>query len=285
MKKSAYTKKDTSKHTDPTRSLPIFEQTTNQQFLIATAVYIHDKQNNKVLLMHQTKPNRVTGDRLVGVGGKLIQEDSDGTRAERISTKETVLNMISGNFKNENPEEGACRELQEETGIIVKPQDLEFIGMSHVKLNNGEAWNIAHYKAENFEGELTSSNEGLLEWFDDQNIRNLNMFPSDKIILQYGLNESKDSKLFVEAIYGGEEECLRYEIRNGNTFICVLIPDLTNTDSYIGKEITVNIDNLEPTFKPVQDQLSASTLSCLPGVETKVVDFGLPSRDPLLLER
>ncbi|BBH20094.1 7,8-dihydro-8-oxoguanine triphosphatase [Paenibacillus baekrokdamisoli] len=79
----------------------------------------------------------------------------------------------------ESMAEGAMRELWEETGLIVKPEDLVFKGIDeYVVPKTNYRYMVFNYLAQKFEGELLSNPpEGELLWVDINEALELPMQP------------------------------------------------------------------------------------------------------------
>ena len=124
---------------------------------LATMCYI--KKDNKTLMLHRVKKeNDVHEGKWVGLGGKIEQ--------------------------GETPEECIIREVKEESGLVIHNPILKgFITFPGFK--NDEDWYTFVYTAEEFEGELIDSNEGVLKWVEDSEILSLNMWEGDKVFLEW----------------------------------------------------------------------------------------------------
>jgi len=88
-------------------------------------------------------------------------------------------NAVGGKLEeNETPEQCAIREAREETGLYVI--DLSLYGM--LKFHNGpkEEWLVYVFTTEHFSGEIRESEEGILKWFDVNEIPYEEMWKDDK---------------------------------------------------------------------------------------------------------
>jgi 8-oxo-dGTP diphosphatase len=123
---------------------------------LATLCYV--KQNGKTLMLHRVKKaNDVHVGKWNGLGGKLEA--------------------------GESPEQCVIREVHEEAGLeIVRPR---YHGLLIFADFAGDDWFVWVFSANEFSGELIESNEGHLEWIPDEEVRALNLWPSDQIFLPW----------------------------------------------------------------------------------------------------
>jgi 8-oxo-dGTP diphosphatase len=125
---------------------------------LATLCYV--RQGGKTLMIHRVKKaNDMHLGKWNGLGGKLNP--------------------------GETPEECALREIYEESGLkAYKPQFkglLTFPAFAHE-----EDWYAFVFVVEAFEGEpLASSAEGVLQWVDDAELLDLNLWEGDRIFLPW----------------------------------------------------------------------------------------------------
>jgi 8-oxo-dGTP diphosphatase len=88
---------------------------------------------------------------------------------------------IGGHFEvNESPEECLLREAKEETGLTLTSYRLRGI-VTFITDGLDEAEYMHLYTADGYEGELTSCDEGTLEWVPKSEIVNLNLWEGDLI--------------------------------------------------------------------------------------------------------
>lgn len=152
---------------------------------LTTLCYI--EKDDSYLMMHRiSKKNDVNKDKWIGVGGHFQTDES--------------------------PEECLLREVKEETGLTLT--DYHFRGIVTFICDKAEEAEYMHlFTADGFEGELTSCEEGTLEWIPKSDIYQLNLWEGD-IIFHRLLDE--DAPFFslklvykgdtlVEAILNGEE--------------------------------------------------------------------------------
>jgi 8-oxo-dGTP diphosphatase len=94
-------------------------------------------------------------------------------------------NGLGGKFNSgETPEECVIREVNEESGLVIKNPHLRGI-MTFPKFSSGEDWYVFIFTAGEFSGHLSDSSEGQLEWIDDSRLLSLDLWEGDKIFLQW----------------------------------------------------------------------------------------------------
>ena len=77
--------------------------------------------------------------------------------------------------------DAVIREMKEETGLLVK--HLQLCGIKQFPINGGR-YLVFFFKTEDFEGELTSSEEGPVEWVCRKNLPELNVVSDFMQMLQ-----------------------------------------------------------------------------------------------------
>jgi 8-oxo-dGTP diphosphatase len=94
-------------------------------------------------------------------------------------------NGLGGKFEQgESPEECALRELKEESGLIAKRLVLK--GHITFPLFDGiDDWYVFVFTIPEFEGELSSSDEGELEWIPNKELKKLNLWEGDKYFIDW----------------------------------------------------------------------------------------------------
>ncbi|NRH21112.1 8-oxo-dGTP diphosphatase [Candidatus Gracilibacteria bacterium] len=124
---------------------------------LATLCYL--KKDGKTLMLHRVK------------------KEND--------THEGKWNGVGGKFEaGETPEECAIREIGEETGLVARDPILKGI-LTFPNFAKGEDWYVYVYEVYDFSGELIDSDEGNLEWIDDDQILSLNLWDGDKHFMQW----------------------------------------------------------------------------------------------------
>jgi 8-oxo-dGTP diphosphatase len=124
---------------------------------IATLCYL--RRDGQTLMVHRVKKaNDIHQGKWNGLGGKLDP--------------------------GETPEECAIREIFEESGLKVRnPQLKGFLTFPHFA--NDEDWYAFVFVAEDFEGELIDSPEGVLRWIDNAELLELNLWDGDRVFLPW----------------------------------------------------------------------------------------------------
>lgn len=124
---------------------------------LATLCYV--KKDGKTLMIHRVKKENDTHEgKWNGVGWKFEE--------------------------GETPEECAIRETEEETGLKAENPVLKWI-LTFPDFAKWEDWYVFVYEIYDFSGELIESNEGNLEWVDDDKILSLNLWEGDKHFMQW----------------------------------------------------------------------------------------------------
>lgn len=99
-------------------------------------------------------------------------------------------NGLGGKIQDgETPEECAIREIKEESGLTVKNPSLRGI-LTFPEFKDNECWYVYVFIVTEFYGDLIESNEGNLEWIDDDKLPDLNLWEGDKFFLKW-LEEGK----------------------------------------------------------------------------------------------
>ncbi|WP_066497291.1 NUDIX hydrolase [Abyssisolibacter fermentans] len=124
---------------------------------LGTLCYIEN--NNKTLMLHRIKKqNDIHEGNWIGLGGKIEN--------------------------GESPEECVIREINEESGLILKEPKLRGI-LTFPSFANDDDWYVYLYTATEFEGELRDSDEGVLKWIDNDKLLDLPMSQGDKLFLKW----------------------------------------------------------------------------------------------------
>ncbi len=109
-------------------------------------------------------------------------------------------NGLGGKLKaGEMPEEGARREILEESGLSV--DSLQLKGILTFPLFDGkEDWYVFVFLGFGAQGELLESDEGSLSWIEDEQLLSLELWPGDRVFLPW-LDEARffSGKLIYES--------------------------------------------------------------------------------------
>lgn len=136
---------------------------------LGTLCYV--KWNGKTLMLHRIKKeNDMHKGKWNGLGGKLEP--------------------------GETPEECVIREIREESGLTVQNPILKGI-LTFPQFDGVDDWMAFVFVAREFTGTLIDSPEGKLEWIEDREIPNLNLWEGDRIFLTWLDGDSFFSGKFV----------------------------------------------------------------------------------------
>ncbi len=125
--------------------------------ILATLCYV--KHNDKTLMVHRNKkPNDIHEGKWNGLGGKFEA--------------------------GETPEMCVIREVEEESGLVI--QNPRMHGLLTFTNFKGNDWYVFVFTANQFSREImASSPEGQLEWIEDDQLLNLNLWESDHIFFPW----------------------------------------------------------------------------------------------------
>ena len=133
-----------------------------EMMILATLCYV--KHNGKTLMVHRNKKlNDIHEGKWNGLGGKFEA--------------------------GETPEMCVIREVEEESGLVI--QNPRMHGLLTFTNFKGNDWYVFVFTSDQFTGEMmASSPEGHLEWIDDDQLLNLNLWESDHIFFPW-INDGK----------------------------------------------------------------------------------------------
>lgn len=150
---------------------------------LSTLCYI--EKDGKYLMLHRTvKKNDVNKDKWIGVGGHFE--------------------------KGESPEECLLREVKEETGYTLV--SWRYRGIVTFLYGEDVTEYMSLYTADDFTGEPTDCDEGVLEWVEKTKIETLNLWEGDKIFFRL-LNE--DHPFFSLKLVYDKSDVLQYAALDG----------------------------------------------------------------------
>lgn len=122
---------------------------------LTTLCYV--ERGDRYLMLHRVrKKNDVNKDKWIGIGGHFEE--------------------------GESPEECLMREAYEETGLRLT--SWKFRGIVTFVAEDWPPEYMCLYTADEFEGELTDCDEGVLEWVPKSEVTKLNLWEGDKIFLK-----------------------------------------------------------------------------------------------------
>ena len=121
-----------------------------------------------------------------------IEKDGAYLMLHRISKKHDVCKDkwigVGGHFEpDESPEECLLREVKEETGLTLT--SWRFRGLITFISEGWDTEYMCLYTADEYEGEITPCNEGVLEWVRKEDVLKLNIWEGDKLFFRL-LNEN-----------------------------------------------------------------------------------------------
>ncbi|MFH1971766.1 MAG: NUDIX domain-containing protein [Patescibacteria group bacterium] len=160
-----------------------------QKFVVCANVFIH--KDGKYLLMKRSKDKKYAPNKIHPFGGKIDQD--------------------------ENPYDGAIREIKEEVGIDINNLKLEAVILEltdekELPVN----WLIFYFSADYCKGDIKKTDEGEVILLTKDEIKQSNLFPSVKSIIDNILNPN-DGTVFTTNSYHGFESGMKELSKN----ICV----------------------------------------------------------------
>jgi 8-oxo-dGTP diphosphatase len=151
-----------------------------------TLCYI--QRDGKYLMLHRVKKeNDLNRDKWIGLGGKLEE--------------------------NESPEECVVREIREESGLELA--SWRYRGIVTFVSDRWEGEYMHLFTSDDFTGQITDCDEGVLEWIDKSELLKLTLWEGDKIFLR--LLDSGEPFFSLKLCYRGESLC--YAALNGNRIV------------------------------------------------------------------
>jgi 8-oxo-dGTP diphosphatase len=124
---------------------------------LATLCYL--RKDGRTLMIHRVKKvGDIHAGKWNGLGGKLEP--------------------------GETPEECAAREIREESGLVARRLELKGV-LSFPGFANDEDWYAFVFVVPEFEGQISESQEGYLQWIESTEIYNLNLWEGDRVFLPW----------------------------------------------------------------------------------------------------
>lgn len=149
---------------------------------LTTLCYI--EKDEKYLMLHRiSKENDINKDKWIGVGGHFEPDES--------------------------PEECLLREVKEETGLTLT--SYRFRGLVTFMSDKWQTEYMCLYTADEYEGEMTDCDEGVLTWIEKSELEHLSLWEGDKIFLKLLAEE----KPFFSLKLRYEGEVLKEAVLNG----------------------------------------------------------------------
>lgn len=123
----------------------------------ATLCYLR-RDNQTLMLYRNKKPQDIHEGKWNGLGGKIEP--------------------------GETPEECACREVFEESGL--HPESLKFKGvLTFPEFDGDNDWVVFVFVIDAFHGDLRDSPEGRLEWISNERLVSIELWEGDRIFLPW----------------------------------------------------------------------------------------------------
>ena len=136
---------------------------------LATLCYV-TRNDKTLMLLRNKKENDMHEGKWNGLGGKLDP--------------------------GESPEECVIREVKEESGLMIKNPVLKGF-ITFPAFDEIDDWYVFVYKADQFSGKLIDSAEGHLQWIENVQLLDLNLWEGDKIFLPWLEQEKIFSAKFI----------------------------------------------------------------------------------------
>lgn len=149
-----------------------------------TLCYIHNGQQQTLLLHRIKKENDLNRDKWIGVGGKFEE--------------------------NESPEDCLLREVREETGLTLTRY--RYRGIVTFVSARWETEYMHLFTADGFTGELKTCDEGVLEWVEDARVPTLPTWAGDRIFLRL---LAEDAPFFSLKLTYDADDVLQSAVLNG----------------------------------------------------------------------
>lgn len=142
---------------------------------LATLCYIQNDQNQTLMMHRIKKENDMHEGKWNGLGGKFE--------------------------KGESPEECVIREIFEESGLHISSPILHGF-LSFPDFDGNDDWYVFLFTASEYSGTMIQSEEGHLEWIDNDRLLELPLWEGDK----YFLSWMKEHKSFFSAKFNYKDQ-------------------------------------------------------------------------------
>lgn len=141
---------------------------------ISSLCYI-EKDGKYLMLYRNSKKNDENAGKWIGIGGKFEE--------------------------GESPEDSVCREVLEETGLVLT--SFSYRGLVTFVSDTYGTEYMHLFTADGYTGELKECNEGKLEWIEKEKIYNLPLWDGDRVFLK--LLETHGRFFSLKLCYTGEK--------------------------------------------------------------------------------
>ena len=160
--------------------------------------------------------------KLVVVSNVFIRKDGKYLLIKRSGKKKYApgkIHPFGGKIDdNENPYDGAVREVKEETGVDIKNLKLEAVILEQTDEKDLPVnWLIFHFSADYASGEIIKTDEGKPVLLTEEELKSSDLFPSVRSIIDNILNPD-DGTVFTTNSYHGFESGMKKISKN----ICVI---------------------------------------------------------------
>ena len=124
---------------------------------LATLCYVRSR--GKTLMIHRIKKqDDMHAGKWNGLGGKLEP--------------------------GESPEDCVVREVREESGLLVQNPELRGV-LTFPRFSKDEDWYVFVFVAESFTGVVIDSQEGVLQWIENERLLELNLWAGDRTFIPW----------------------------------------------------------------------------------------------------
>lgn len=136
--------------------------------IVKTVLIYLKKENQILMLLRNKKQDDYNANKWIGVGGKILE--------------------------NESVYQALLREVKEETNLSLL--DAKYLGLVKF-IDNDYVEEMSLFTSSSFTGELKECDEGTLSYVDIRKIDTLELWEGDKIFLPFVLNEKEFNKIIL----------------------------------------------------------------------------------------